>query len=422
MNLRSSAAANRIRLAIVSTHPIQYYAPVFAALAAGGAVQPRVFFTLSQSEHTAQFDPGFGRTIEWDIPLTDGYEHEFVPNVARHPSSARYGGIDNPELPARIEAFRPDAVLVYAWNARSHLKALRQFKGHVPVLFRGDSTLLDPRPPLRGLARRLFLRWVYSHVDHAIAVGLNNRDYFRWCGLPDKRIGIAPHSVDTRRFGDPDGEQDLAAREWRERLGIPHTARVVLFAAKLIARKEPLLLLDAFLRCAPAEAHCVIVGSGELEAAVRGRIADDERLHWLPFQNQRSMPAVYRVGDVFVMPSSRSETWGLALNEAMASGRPVIASHRVGAARDLVVEGVTGWMFRSGDLADLARALSIALSLDPDQLRKMGAAARGHVQGWSTEAAARGIERSVLAATLGAPASSHTSAPMNSRTRRQRTS
>jgi glycosyltransferase involved in cell wall biosynthesis len=386
------------KLAIVSSHPIQYYSPVFRALAALGSIDLRVFYTWSQTaDNHGVFDPGFGGDVKWDIPLLDGYAHQFVRNVAARPGTHHFGGLRNPTLVREIEDWGPEAVLVYGWNSRSHLQVLRHFKGHLPVLFRGDSTLLDPRSRWRSWVRRAFLRWVYSHVDVPIAVGANNRDYFAWCGLPQKRIAFAPHSVDTVRFGY-DASQDSRAVQWRLRLGIGPDAIVFLFAGKLQHQKNPELLLDSFAalhEASGARSHLVFVGNGELEVGLKAAAGGNNNVHFLPFQNQTSMPAVYRLGDVFVLPS-RTETWGLALNESMASGRPVIASSRTGGARDLIEQNVTGWTFDSGDRKSLTDVMHQAVDRGRAGLRDMGMVAQARSAAWSTEASAQGIADAVL--------------------------
>lgn len=382
-----------LKLAIVSTHPIQYYAPVFQSLARSAEVLPRVFYTWSQAAAGAQFDPGFGRVVQWDVPLLDGYEHEFVPNVARHPGTEHFLGLQNPTLNARIEAWGADAVLVYAWNSHSHLAALRHFKGRLPVLFRGDSTLLDDVSGMRRLARRAFLRWVYRHVDLALAVGENNREYFAWCGLAPGQISIVPHSIDAPRFQRDAEAREAAAKAWRQSLGIAEGEVVLLFAAKLVPKKAPLLLLEAFKRLR-GRAHLVLAGSGELEVALRVA-ATVPNVHFLPFQNQDAMPTLYRLGDLLVLPSLYQETWGLALNEALACDRAVLASDRVGAARDVIEEGVTGWTVPAGDVAALAAALERAVASGRDRLRQMGEAGGQRADRWSTVAAATGIAAAV---------------------------
>jgi glycosyltransferase involved in cell wall biosynthesis len=388
-----------VRLAIISTHPIQYYAPIFQALTQSGFLQPKVFFTWSQTAGTAVADPGFGRAIAWDIPLLEGYEFEFVPNSAARPGTEHFWGIRNPSLISVMEKWGADAVLVFGWNLASHLGALRHFKGRVPVFFRGDSTLLDPAGVWKTRARRAFLGWVYRHIDVAIAVGSNNRDYYRWCGVPGERIALAPHAIDTTRFSDPDGSHEEHAAQWRRDLGIAQDSRTVLFAGKLIDKKDPLLLLDAYLECA-VPGHLIFVGDGALASEIRARAQGVANVHLLPFQNQRVMPAVYRLGDVFVLPSrGPGETWGLALNEAMASGRPVIASSRVGGARDLVAEGVNGWSFEADNRQQLSSVLRAALTCDTRVLGDMRLAARRESGRWSIEAAAQGIEKAVTSFT-----------------------
>ena len=383
-----------MRLAIISTHPIQYYAPVFRALARSQAVRPKVFFTWSQTASASVVDPGFERPIAWDIPLLDGYESEFVPNTARQPGTHHFQGLRNPGLVHTIEGWEADAVLVFGWNLHSHLGALRYFKKRIPVFFRGDSTLLDRRSAWKTAARRVFLGWVYRHVDVAIAVGSNNRDYYRWCGLPEERIAFAPHAIDNRRFADPNGSHAELAARWRRELGIPAQTRTVVFAGKLQRQKDPLLLLEAFSRCG-APGRLVFVGNGELEQQLKAQAQGRRDVHFLPFQNQSAMPSVYRLGDVFALPSQQ-ETWGLALNEAMASQRPIIASSKVGGARDLIAHNVNGWVFRSGNVDELGAVLRNALVSDDATLGSMGIASVRESARWSAEAAAAGIEEAVL--------------------------
>jgi len=386
-----------VKLAIVTTHPIQYYAPVFRTLAGMPDLDLRVFYTWSQAESSRLFDPGFGTAVAWDVPLRTGYDHRFVENTATRPGPDHFGGIVNPTLVAEVERWKPDALLVYGWNNRAHLGVLRHFKGRVPVFFRGDSTLLDPRPWWRGRLRRAYLGWVYRHIDVAIAVGANNRDYFAWCGVPADRIAVAPHSIDTLRFAADAEEHEARAKAWRRELEISEDAVVFVYAGKLQPKKDPGLLLAAFREVLDG-AHLVYVGQGELEARLRAEARGLDRVHFLPFQNQSRMPSVYRLGDVCVLPScGPGETWGLALNEALTCGRPVIASSRVGGARDLVAQDRNGWIFAAGDRDALIRVLRTAASLGRNALLAMGATGRDDSSRWSTEATAARIAQIVAA-------------------------
>lgn len=390
------AVPKKKKLAIVATHPVQYYAPVFRALSSSGSLDVRVFYTWSQTAFGQHADSGFGTPVRWDIPLLDGYAYQFVPNIANRPGTDHFLGLRNPMLIGIIERWGPDALLIYGWNSWTHLNVLRHFSRKVPILFRGDSTLLDQVSPLRALARRIVLRQVYRHVDVALAVGRNNREYFKWCGIPSKRIIFAPHSIDIERFSYDNAGYAVQARAWRQNMAITEDSTTILFAGKIQEKKDPLLLLSAFLQI-NQNAHLIFVGAGQLETSLRDRAGNRRNIHFMPFQNQSLMPAVYRLGDLFVLPSrGPGETWGLALNEAMASGCPVAVSNKVGSAADLVDNGVNGWIFESGNLPALVEILSEAVSLGRGRLHEMGKIGRDIISHWSTEAAADAIGTGVL--------------------------
>lgn len=388
---------SRPRLAIVATHPIQYYAPLFRLLAERNVLDVRVFYEWEGASKAPTLDRDFGQAVQWDVPLLDGYDHEFVLNRASDPGTHHFAGLDNPDLVPRVLAFRPDAVLIFGWPFRSHLRVLRAFHGRIPILFRGDSTLLDERQGPRRLLRRAWLQYVYRHVDTALFVGQHNRAYFRVHGLRDRQLVWAPHAIENDRFEDPTGEHETHARQWRTSLGIPDDAPTFVFAGKLERKKAPDNLLDAFLGLS-AEAHLVVVGSGPLEATLRARAAEhaEGRVHFVGFQNQSRMPAAYRLGDVFVLPSQGpGETWGLAVNEAMACGRAAVVTDRVGCALDLIVEGETGHVVPADDPKALRDALA-RLAAIPANRKRMGAAAHAHIAGWSLETLAVLTEQAVL--------------------------
>jgi len=387
------------RLAIVATHPIQYYAPLFRRLATREDIAIHVFYGWEGSASEATMDPGFGRAIQWDIPLLEGYPFTILTNLSSDPGTHHYRGIISPEFNERLSAWRPDAILVYGWNYHSHLNTLRSFHRRVPVLFRGDSTLIDSRPLAATVARRVLLRWVYRHIDLALYVGVNNRAYYRWCGVRDDRLMWAPHSVDNDRFADPTGELQRAAAAWRAQLGIPPTSATVLFVGKLEPKKAPDVLLRAFIQRNRAEEHLLLVGSGPLESELRVMASDRQNIHFLGFANQSRMPIVYRLGDVFVLPSrGPGETWGLAVNEAMACGKPVIVTDRVGCAPDLVRQGRSGEVVPADDTGALQSAIGRLLD-HPERRLQLAAGSARLIQEWSMDAQASHIVDAVRIVT-----------------------
>src|SRR3954470_24455785 len=143
------------RLAIVTTHPVQYYAPVFKMLSSQLNLDVKVFYTWGKGS-LKKYDPGFCKEIEWDIPLLEGYEHSFLKNTSADAGSHHFKGIINPDAIKVIDKFAPDALLLYGWAYQSHLKILRHFHKNIPVYFRGDSTLTDEQPGLKGFMRTFF--------------------------------------------------------------------------------------------------------------------------------------------------------------------------------------------------------------------------------------------------------------------------
>jgi glycosyltransferase involved in cell wall biosynthesis len=364
---------------------------LFQQLTALDTLDPHVFYGWERVDQS-EYDRGFERDVEWDIPLLEGYEYTFVSNTSLDPGTHHFRGLVNPSLIPVIEEWGPDALLVFGWGWQSHLRALVHFQGQVPVFFRGDSTLLDEQPGLRQMVRRGWLWWVYSHVDRALYVGSNNRDYFEAHGLDDSQLSWVPHAIDNGRFADPDGEHEEQAAEWRGQLGISSSAPVVLFAGKLERKKAPDVLLEAFLKLSNESAHFIIVGEGPMESELRGRVREHSQVHFLGFQNQSRMPVVYRLGDVFVLPSrGPGETWGLAVNEAMACGRPVIVSDRVGCAPDLVEEDSTGYVVPAENAPALRDALSKIFD-NPERRASMGHRSSQRIAGWSIVRAASRIE------------------------------
>ncbi|WP_043582536.1 glycosyltransferase family 4 protein [Geminisphaera colitermitum] len=386
-----------MKLAVVLSHPVQYYSPWFRWIAARTALRLRVFY-LWDAGCRPRHDPGFGHTLVWDTDLLSGYEHEFVPNLSAHPSTNTFSGLRNPDLPARLTAFQPDAVLLFGYNYRTHLALIaRRAAGllRTPLLFRGDSHLLGGAPsrsPAAAAIKRLALRALYSRFAAFLAVGSANRDYFRHYGVPDKKIFDAPHCVNQEHFTVTPARLASAAA-LRARLGIAPDDRVILFAGKFTAKKRPDLLLAAFLQTAPAAgAHLILAGDGPLADTLRQHANDDPRVHFLPFANQSEMPAIYLAGDVFALPSQgRHETWGLAVNESMHLARPALVSDVVGCQRDLVIPGQTGWVFPADHPDALAATLRDILALPASELTRIGAAAQSRAARCSYAAATDGL-------------------------------
>ncbi len=370
------------RLAIVTTHPIQYNAPWFCLLAQRNKIEIEVFYTWSQSEKGSNYDHGFGKHIQWDIPLLEGYNYTFVKNISSDPGVHHFKGIKNPSLINEIEQYKPDAILVIGWSFQSHLACLRHFSKKLPLLFRGDSTLLNAQSPLKKIVRTAFLKWVYHYITTAFYVGKRNKEYFLACGLKEKQLVFTPHAIENERFSDASKNYKEEAIACRGRLNIKNEDIVFLFAGKLESKKDPGILIDAFKNIQLADVHLIIAGNGILEKELKTKYSTTPNLHFIDFQNQLMMPVLYNVCDVFVLPSKGpDETWGLAVNEAMACGKAIIVSDKCGCAGDLVKEN-NGFIFKSKNVEDLENKMKLMIS-NKSNLKSMGHYSSQIIQDWS---------------------------------------
>lgn len=383
------------RLAVVLSHPTQYYSPWFRHLASRPELELKVFYLWDFGVKETR-DRTFGTSFAWDIPLLEGYDHEFVPNRSAQPGTHHFRGLDNPGIVGALQAWRPDAILLFGYNYATHLRVILSPRlRSIPLLFRGDSHELCPtgggwKTRLGGLARRL----LFQRFSTFLAVGTANARYFRTSGVPERKIHTALHCVDNDRFQTAAANAANDAAAWRTELGIDADATVLLFAGKFEAKKRPMDLLQAFLALernatVPRKVALLFVGNGQLETALRetAGAALGRSVFFAPFQNQSAMPKVYATGDLLVLPSyGRGETWGLAVNEAMNLSRPAIVSSHVGCGPDLIVPGETGWIFPAGEPSALQATLAEAIA-DPERLRRMGDQARERVGRFSYHAA-----------------------------------
>lgn len=378
------------RLAVILSHPVQYYSPWFRWMAAHSPLTLRVFYLWDAGVKPVR-DPQFGQTFAWDVDLLSGYDHEFVPNSARRPGSDHFGGLRNPSITTRLEAWEPDAVMVFGYNYATHLKVIlwARLTGR-PLIFRGDSHLLG-REKLPW-AKRLPLALLYRQFAAFACVGAANRDYFRSFGVTEKKLFSVPHCVDDARFTPTLATRSEAVR-LRTELGFDGK-RIVLFAGKLVPAKQPRELLAAFIELAPINTALVFVGDGEERGALEALAATrtDLPVRFLPFANQSEMPARYLLADLFVLPSrGHYETWGLAVNEAMHLGVPCLVSTRVGCQRDLVTDGITGWVFDAGQPGALTSSLRRALRDLDHQAPAFHSRVAARIAGYTYKNAAAGL-------------------------------
>jgi glycosyltransferase involved in cell wall biosynthesis len=361
------------------SHPVQYHVCLWRGLAARAELDARLFY-FSEQGVKAAVDPGFGREVEWDVPLLEGYPSEFL----RTDPIGQVTRSTIPEIDAFLGCNRFDVVFLHGYmHAYARQLLARRKKFGYKVVMRGEFT--DMRPPdssaFKNWLRDFYLRWIYRQVDHFCPIGSDAIDHLRRLGVSEDRMTLTPYSVDDGLIARQRKTTDR--QQARQALGLGDDSLLFLFSGKLIPRKQPLLLAEAAAALSSNPRLAVAyLGSGEQMTEVESRLRPvfGDRLILPGFINQSELGRYFAAADVFVLPTAY-DTWGLVVNEAMHWSLPCIVSDRTGCRRDLVAEGETGFIHPWNDAQALAAHMQRFLE-DPTLAPQMGKAAEKRIQGF----------------------------------------
>jgi glycosyltransferase involved in cell wall biosynthesis len=238
-----------------------------------------------------------------------------------------------------------------------------------------------------------FLPWLLNKADAIVTYGnFHKYIYTSILSINSNKIFIAPNSSIISEENVKSKEQVDLIRKRLKLIG----KKVVLYLGRLEKRKNVDMIIKAFAKLYRNDVCLLIVGDGELRSKLKklckqlrlknvyllGRIKGNQR--WL----------YYTLCDVFVYPTSR-EPWGLAINEAMQFGKPVIATPRVAAAYDLIRQGVNGFIVPENDIQALAEAINKIIS-NEELAKRMGQKSKEIIsKGYTYEHMAEGFKKAI---------------------------
>ncbi len=295
-----------------------------------------------------------------------------------------------------LNALSADALVIPGYRGAVSLAAFLWGKTKKkPMIMMSESTQDDK-------TRATFREWCKSQIvrryDAALVGGKRQQEYAMFLGIPRQRVFLGYDVVDNAYFAQVADKIRLEEPYYRQALGLPNS--FFLTVNRFIAKKNLSGLIEAYAdyrRLTGKQAwDLVICGSGPLEETLKKQAQDIAGIHFPGFMQVDKLPLYYGLASTFITPSSHFEQWGLVVNEAMASGLPVLVSRVCGCAPDLVREGVNGFTFDPFDLDGLAR-LMLKMSSGEVNLEGMGQASQKIIAHFTPEIFAENLFRAFAA-------------------------
>ena len=235
-------------LAVLTTHPIQYQVPVWKGLAARKNIPFKVFY-MSDQGLEARFDPGFGKSLSWDIDLLGGYESEFLDTYRGQRSDSFWWLRLKRGFGSALRGMGADVLWIQGWQVAAYWQAVFEARqAGTEVWLRGETNARSNAGGIGRQFKRRLLRELLRRVDRFLYIGEANRQFYLEQGIGEERLAPAPYCVDNARFATAAAaarsERDRIREEWR----IPADAFCFLFAGKFLAKKRPFDIIQAARR------------------------------------------------------------------------------------------------------------------------------------------------------------------------------
>jgi len=299
----------------------------------------------------------------------------------------------------------PQVVVVPGWSSRLALVALTWcLRTHTPAVVMSESTAWDEK---RVAWKERIKRRVLGLFSAALAGGTPQRDYLVQLGLPKESVFLGYDAVDNEYFGRKCEEIRGRGPDLRHQNRLPE--RYFLASARFVEKKNLSRLLQGYARYREQNIerpwHLVLLGDGPLNRDIRSLISDfslQDCVHLPGFKQYIELPIYYGLAGAFIHAST-TEQWGLVVNEAMASGLPVLVSNRCGCAADLIHDGLNGFTFDPFAVDQIASSMRRIALMDDETRAKMGTESQRLIAHWGPKRFADGLASAARAA-ITAPA------------------
>jgi len=353
--------SNIVRIAVIVSHPIQHFCPMYASWAQHNDFQLKVFFASSigvQPYH----DPGFGTLVNWNNLYLDSFDHVFL-NEGK--SLSVNSSLDAPDLTNELSTYNPAVIIIYGYNQIIQKKAMVWGKrNNKKVFYISDSERAHDESSFRWFIKKQLRKSFFKKVDCCLTVGNFNEHYYHWMGVSMDRMIRLGFSIDLPIYQKAYEKRALFRKEIREKYNVPESSILISMVGKLIKRKRQIdivrslkILEDSSLK----HFTLLVVGMGEDEQKIINEASTLSRnlVIITGFIPAEKLVAYYAATDIYVH-ASEYDPHTLAVSEAIYMGCPVIVSNKCGVfgPNDDVQVGKNGYTYECGNVTMLSRLLN----------------------------------------------------------------
>jgi glycosyltransferase involved in cell wall biosynthesis len=354
----------KIKIALVVSHPIQHFCPQYESFAANIAADFKVFFA-SKLGYQKYYDSNFKQEVFWSNIRLDKFPHLFVNGDAVLPADA---SLDAPNLEKELIFFNPDCIIVYGYFQKYQRRAYRwAIKNKKVIAYISDSERRQYRNGIKEWVKYFYLKRFFSKINFFLTVGNSNEEYYQYYSVKEHRFLRMHFPIDIIAYEKAWLQREKIGAELRRKYHIHPSRFVASVVGKLVTWKNQDHIIDAMIQLEDKTVYLdlFIIGSGSMrdQWEEKAKRLKHSKVHFTGFINIEDLPAFYAASNLYIHPAS-IEPHSIAISEAIFMGCPVIVSNTCGSygSSDDVQVDKNGWVYRFGNIEELAQRIEMAVS------------------------------------------------------------
>ena len=346
-----------MKIVFLNSHPIAYKSDMYRYLS---KKMPIEVWYCSKYGLKSHFDKEFN-TYRLVDGLINGFSHKFLFNLMPNSSAKEkfFDSINPSILLELLKLNKGDLIICHGWSRLTMLIVLIFANNFgIRVGLRAETPINHEYnySGIKKIVRRFVLKNMFKRITYFLHIGTNNKEFYKSMGVTEDKFIFMPYSCKPKHI-------KFLKKEFNHK---------IFFCGKLIDKKRPLDLLEAFSKIKNKKAELVFAGDGAQKKELINKSRElkiDKRVKFLGLLTPDELELHYINSDFLVLPSGYGETWGLVINEALEHSMPIIVSSRVGSSIDLCNQN--GYIFKYGDIEDLVLKINNFYDLSVKDLNKL---------------------------------------------------